>query len=184
MTAMKDAGTSRDCHAPKVGLNGGCPDGLAVDKAFVACMDEQLGNHSFKHHLDPTNLLRGFYADQLRNFLCAGFHPSQFIILFTNELDNMPRVMSRIAFSLGKTLSSKESDDIARVSSFQYNSKKMAAPEVNHLSEKFKSDMIEFYRPSVLDLRSLLDEHGFHYNHIAFEKEFAPYLQQLSPTMD
>ena len=112
-------------------------------------------------------LYRGLYVHQLRAFLCAGFKPEQFLILFTHQLANVSAILTTVHDFIAAPTS-----PILPISPPAQNSKSM----LQEITPETRSDLIAFYRLSVLDLASFLIAHPFHYDLHAFQKEFQIYL--------
>lgn len=107
-------------------------------------------------------LLRGYYADQIRNFLCAGFKPEQLILATSSELRNdMGKVLDRIADAFGQRRIQQWSMDEARA-----NSQTALVP-----SKKNIQKLLDFMRPQVEELIDLVENEGINANVTALRKE-------------
>lgn len=78
----------------------------------VAHLDEnwQWGHADKNSFFPDAVLLRGLYIDQIRNYICAGFHPSQIMIVTYSQLVNshisiLSKIQKRYGFSTNITTS-------------------------------------------------------------------------------
>lgn len=117
-------------------------------------------------------LLRGYYADQIRNFICAGFRPDQLILATTGEVRNsLGKVLDRIANAFGKPTMQTPHIRIGKGTS---NSRTAIVPP-----QEYADRLMDFLRPQSEDLLDLLDELGIVVDTKAFEEEMlqAPVLK-------
>jgi len=124
-----------------------CPTGSGRERALEMsrCMSASSG------HL-RDELARGFYADQLRQYLCAGFKPEQFLVLFTTEMNDIPKVVRKVASFVNRPLTEQDELVLARLPPNLKQNHKAFREEP---SEKNQQKGLEFYKDSVMDLHSL-----------------------------
>src|SRR3989338_8552826 len=144
-----------------------CPTNAGRDRALEMsrCM-----NASSDYLRDE--LARGFYSNQLRQYLCAGFKPEQFLVLFTSELHNISNVVRTVSSFVRRPLTRQDELVLALIPP---NLKKNHRSFNEEPSDEFQHRMIEFFKDTVMDLHSLLLSHHFRFDPLDFRKEFQRY---------
>lgn len=112
---------------------------------------------------------RSTYADQIRAYLCAGFHPEQMIIytstqVFTNQL----RVLGHLSEAVGRQLrfTDREGRDfIEKGYKSNHRAKGYMLPETEQM-------LAEYFAPHNRDLIKLLISKPFVVDHSALAAEF------------
>lgn len=115
--------------------------------------------HSYWMH--EGILLRGIYADQLKNFLCAGWRPEQIFISTTSQLHAHPhRLATRLADFIGPparlTGAFKQ-----RLRGGETIHRGTAAGGHAPMNERTKAMLADFYREYNLALVHFLRQHNF-----------------------
>eukprot|EP00899_Mesostigma_viride_P012889 jgi/Mesvir1/21600/Mv25019-RA.1 len=166
-------------------------DGWKRKKALAECMQAAVkaeaaapgGLRSANWNYDSW-LVRGLYTDQIRNLLCAGFGPSQILIVTLKEIANDPgAVLQRIARAVDRN------EIVADKSVFE--SERLLKEEVHVLSGMMKTPhedvklppslhtrLKNMYAADVKDLLSLVTKkNGFLVSENMLASEFAEILK-------
>lgn len=158
-------------------MTGGCRLMLSVDLDHcpTASGRELALNVSECMKASPGHLrdevARGFYANQLRQYLCAGFKPEQFLVLFTSELHDISNVVRKVSSFARRPLTRQDELVLAQVPNVKRNHISFKEEPSNEIQHR----MIDFFKDTVLDLHSLLLSHHFRFDPLEFRKEFERY---------
>lgn len=115
-------------------------------------------------------LFRSIYVDSIKNYLCAGFRPEQFLIMTTNELHDMETAVRRIGHFIGKDLRPKV-EGLFQSSNYNKNSKAKG----RDFSPEMRSKLQSFFRPYNEALLELLLNNPFNINQKFLLEEFTQY---------
>eukprot|EP00045_Choanoeca_perplexa_P004498 m.38664 g.38664 ORF g.38664 m.38664 type:complete len:385 (+) comp12606_c0_seq4:192-1346(+) len=115
------------------------------------------------------HVYRGIYVDQIRNYICAGFKPEQFLILTNGELrDDQTGAMHRIAQFMDRPVNLKHARKV------ESGMVRYSRPH-GHFSDGTIATLQAFYKPYNQDLVRLLLENRFNVNPHYILKEFEKY---------
>eukprot|EP00055_Hartaetosiga_balthica_P003440 m.7777 g.7777 ORF g.7777 m.7777 type:complete len:370 (-) comp2916_c0_seq1:74-1183(-) len=116
-------------------------------------------------------LYRGIYVDQLRNYLCAGWKPEQFLIISTNEMKtNLQGVINRVVKHTGITnrLQGYAGKRIENNKTPHVGSKTASKPA---MPKDIEHELARFYTPYNEQLIHFLKKHNFNTKVIEMEIE-------------
>lgn len=115
-------------------------------------------------------ILRGLYADSIKNFLCAGFRPEQFLVITNKELyEDQMGALKRFSDFMGRKLVLTDTD---RVESGIVKNKQTHDNAFKPSTLKLLQD---FYRPHNEAVLDLLLNNPFNINKHYLLKEFTSY---------
>ena len=113
-------------------------------------------------------IFRGIYVDSIKNYLCAGFRPEQFLIMTTSELRaDMQAAVDRLARFVGKKLTPMDAG-LFEAEDYEKNSKSAG----HHLSAAIEKDLRNFFRPYNEALLELLMNNNFDIHEKYLAEEF------------
>ena len=116
-------------------------------------------------------IFRGIYVDSIKNYLCAGFRPEQFLIMTTSELHaDMEAAVDRLARFVGKKLTPKVRG-LFHAEGYRKNSKSSG----HRLPSAFDKELQDFFRPYNEALLELLMNNSFDINAKYLVEEFMQY---------
>lgn len=128
------------------------------------------GHFKENGNLHEGVILRGIYVDSIKNFLCAGFKPEQFLIITNKELyDDQMGALKRFSDFMGRELIL---DDVDRV---EHGIVKNKQTHDNAFKPDTLKTLRSFYRPYNEALLDLLLNNPFNINKHYLLQEFTQY---------
>ena len=117
-------------------------------------------------------LFRSVYVDGIKNYLCAGFRPEQFLIMTSNELHaDMEAAVGRIARFVGRTLQPRRAG-LFRSADYSRNSRSSGHASFD---PALRGRMEAFFRPYNEALLELLLNNAFDVERDFLIEEFTQY---------